>query len=315
MRSFLTAAGVVLALAAASLSAAEDLNWLPAERPVALDRGSLLRGLLTWPDKEPAANDDRSDSDTPSNEGDEPEEAPLESDRPDFTEGTATVGRGRLQIEGGYTFTQAESGDPTADKHDLPELRLRYGIAERLELRLAWDEGMVFDRHIDGDTGRTISESGSSDLNFGFKYAITKQHGWRPQTSILAAATFPVGSPGFSSRQVDAEINYLYGWELTKRLSLNCSTGSEWTAESGNHYSQFHQSASLVYELTERLHVFNEWYAFFRRDFSDNRPQHNYDVGVTYLVTPNFQLDWRAGMGLNDAADGFLTGCGLTIRR
>jgi hypothetical protein len=67
--------------------------------------------------------------------------------------------------------------------------------------------------------------------------------------------------------------------------------------------------------LTEKLHTFNECFAFFRRDFSDNRPQYYYDSGWTFLVTPNFQLDWRAGLGLNDAADGFFTGCGLTIRK
>jgi hypothetical protein len=37
--------------------------------------------------------------------------------------------------------------------------------------------------------------------------------------------------------------------------------------------------------------------------------------GVTYLLTPNVQFDWRAGLGLNDAADRFFTGCGLTVRR
>jgi len=51
-----------------------------------------------------------------------------------------------------------------------------------------------------------------------------------------------------------------------------------------------------------------------------NRPQVNTDplplnAGLTYLVTPNFQLDWRAGLGLNTAADGFFTGCGFTVRR
>ena len=124
-----------------------------------------------------------------------------------------------------------------------------------------------------------------------------------------------MGSPDFSSRQVDSRVDYLYSWELNKKFSLNCSTGNVWTSESGDHFSYFFQSASLEYELTERLHCFNEWYAFFRRDATDNRPQHYYDGGFTFLLTPNFQLDWRAGCGLSDAADGIFTGCGLTIRR
>ncbi len=83
----------------------------------------------------------------------------------------------------------------------------------------------------------------------------------------------------------------------------------------GDHFAQLSQSFSVEYELTEKLHVYNEWYAFFFCDSYDNRPQHYYNGGFTYLVTPNFQLDWRAGLGLNDASDGFFTGCGFTARR
>ncbi|MGA2061897.1 MAG: transporter, partial [Thermoguttaceae bacterium] len=199
--------------------------------------------------------------------------------------------------------------------HDLPELLVRYGLAERLELRVAWDEGMVFESRRDRNTGRIVTESGSTDMDIGFKYALTQQDKWRPQSAIITAVSAPVGTPELSSEQVDVLINYLYSWEFTEKLSLNCSTGSLWTAESGDHFSQFFQSASVEYELTKKLHVFNEWAVFLRRDYSDNRPQFYYDAGLTYLVTPNFQLDWSAGVGLNHAADGFFTGCGLTIRK
>jgi hypothetical protein len=282
---------------------------LPTGRPEAREQGSLLRYLLTWPkvegDKEKEGEENK----------DEEKEEPLESDRPDFTNTPTTVGYQRFQIESGYTYTHAIAGDPTHDAHDLPELLVRYGVAERLELRLAWDEGIVFDRYRDRNSGRVIAESGSTDLDFGFKYAISKQDKWRPQMGIQVEFSAPVGDPVQSSRQVDTFVNYLYSWELTKKFSLSCSTGNLWTAESGDRFSRFSQSASIEYELTEKLHLFNEWYVFLLRDSSDNRPQHYYDAGLTYLVTPNFQLDWRAGLGLNDAADGFFTGFGLTIRR
>ena len=282
-------------------------NSLLPEKTAASQGSSILARLLNWPEKEKQADGEGEDE--------EAKEKPLESDRPDFTDSSTTVGYRRLQIESGYKYTQAIAGDPTHNAHDLPELLVRYGVAERLELRLAWDEGMVFDRYMDRNLGRVVTDNGSTDLDAGFKYAISKQDKWRPQSAITVSVSAPVGSPAQSSRQVDAFVNCLYSWELTKKLSLNCSTGNLWTAELGDHFSRFSQSASVEYELTEKLHVFNEWFAFFRRDSSDNRPQHYYDAGLTYLVTPNFQLDWRAGLGLNNAADGFFTGCGLTVRR
>ena len=280
-----------------------------ARRPSGEETRSFGR-LLNWPEKEKSA-----EGDDENGEAQEPKEDPLESDRPDFTEATTTVGFRRLQIEGGYRFTHGVGGDPNHDTHDLPEMLVRYGLAERLELRVAWDEGMVFDRRRDPNSGRLVTEDGSTDLELGFKYAISKQDKWRPQTAMIVALTAPVGSPSETSGQTDVVVNYLYSWECTKRVSLNCSTGSLWTAESGDHFSQFFQSASLEYEWTEKLHVFGEWYAFLPCGSSDDRVQHYYDSGLTYLLSPNVQVDWSAGLGLSPAADRFFTGCGVTIRR
>ena len=295
-----------------------DSEKLPLlEEPIVFRNCPVVTRFLTWPDKKKQADEagEKDKEDNGAGEENEEKEKPLESDRPDFTDSSTTVGYRRLQIESGYKYTQAVGGDTAHNAHDLPELLVRYGVAERLELRVAWDEGMVFDRFTDRRTGRLIAESGSTDMEFGFKYALTEQDKWRPQSAIAASVTAPVGSVELSSRQADALVNYLYSWDITKKLSLNCSTACWWTAESGDHFSQFLQAASVEYEITEELHVFNEWAAFLRRDFSDNRPQIYYDAGFTYLVTPNFQLDWSAGVGLSDAADGFFTGCGLTIRK
>jgi hypothetical protein len=67
--------------------------------------------------------------------------------------------------------------------------------------------------------------------------------------------------------------------------------------------------------MTEKLQVYNETYGLFRSDFHEDRPQYYYDGGMTYHVTPNLQLDWRAGVGLNRVSDRFFTGCGISVRR
>ena len=305
-------AAALLALTATAVQAAEEDDWLLAGKPVRSERGSLFRSLLTWPEeKSPTKNEGTENKDETNNER---EEEPLESDRPDFSECSTTVGFRRLQIESGYAYTHAIAGDPTHNTHDLPELLMRYGVAERLELRLAWDEGMVFDRFMDHNSGRIVNESGSTDLEMGFKYAISKQDKWLPRTAIIVAISAPVGDATQSSRQVDAHLNFLYSWKFTKKLLLSCSTGNLVTAESEDHFSQLFQSATVTYDLTKKLHVFSEGFALFHCNSIDNRPQYYYDGGLTYLVTPNLQLDWRAGFGLNDVSDGFFTGCGLTIR-
>src|SRR5437868_4911978 len=52
--------------------------------------------------------------------GDEKDE--IVTDRPDFTEASSTVGRGRVQVEGGYTFTSKAAGAGYVWDHTYPEL-------------------------------------------------------------------------------------------------------------------------------------------------------------------------------------------------
>jgi hypothetical protein len=286
------------------------------EEPILFRNCPVFTRLLTWDDKkDEAENKEDGDKDGGEGQGEEDKEQPLDSDRPGFTNSTDTVGYRRLQIEGGYKYTQAVEGDRTHNAHDLPELLVRYGLAERLELRVAWDEGVVLDQSTDRSTGRLASQSGVTDMDAGFKYALSQQKKWLPQSALTVMVSAPVGSPDQTSGQADVEISYLYSWEITKKLTLVGATSDSWTADPGDRFSQFLQAASLDYELAEKLHMFNELAGILNRDRDDSRPQFYYDAGCTYHVTPNFQLDWSAGVGLNEAADGFFTGWGMAIRK
>jgi hypothetical protein len=292
-------------------SSSSSTEKLFAIGPATKEQHPFLTKLFTWPDK----NDkDNGDKDNDAKDDGDAKGDPLESDRPNFTQGPSTVGYKRLQIESGYTYTQAVGGNAMHDTHDLPEMLVRYGLAERLEFRLSW-EGAVFDGVTDRATGRTVNQTGYTDVDIGLKYAISKQHEWLPAMSLIVDVSAPAGSYDQTSHEADAEIIWSCSWSLTKRLTLSSSTGNVCTRESDEHLTRFSQSACLDYGLTENLHIFNEWYVSCPKDSENDLPQHYYDSGFTYLVAPSFQLDWRAGIGLSDASDGFFTGCGLTFRR
>src|SRR5262245_36977286 len=60
----------------------------------------------------------------------------IETDRDSFTPATTTAGRNRLIVESAYSFLDNRAVKET---HSFPELILRYGLSERLELRLGWN--------------------------------------------------------------------------------------------------------------------------------------------------------------------------------
>src|SRR5687768_11001436 len=65
-----------------------------------------------------------------------PEGGEIETDRDSFTPATTTADRGRLIVESAYTFLDNRAVKET---HSFPELVLRYGLTDRVEVRLGWN--------------------------------------------------------------------------------------------------------------------------------------------------------------------------------
>ena len=241
------------------------------------------------------------------------ERGPLVTDRPDFTESSSTVGRGVIQLEMGYTYTTDSSGGERLTAHSYPEALLRVGVlAEWFEFRIAGNYADELTR-----TGGTrVTESGAEDLYVGLKLALTEQCGCLPEMALIPQMNVPIGSAAFTANRVLPGVNWTYSWEVSDFLStggqsqINCVLDGVTDDE----YVEFSQSWTLNYSLTDRLGAYTEWYALIPRDADTDGPQQYADGGFTFLVNDNVQLDVRAGIGLNEAADDFFTGAGLSIR-
>jgi len=239
------------------------------------------------------------------------QEEPLRSDRPDFTESSSTVGRGRVQLEGGYTFTHDSEAGIETDEHVLPELLLRAGLSDTVEFRLSW-EGWIQSRIEDGAIRDRVE--GTADLEVGVKIEITEQCDCclRPETAVIVSTTVPSGEE-FGSEEVQPLVNFLYSWELNECLSLAGSTGLAALDEDDDDFLEISQSLSLSRSLNDDVGAYFEWYSLMRHS-AEVGPEHYLNGGFTFLLNPNFQLDVRAGFGLNDQADDFFAGTGFAKR-
>ena len=233
---------------------------------------------------------------------------PLVTDRPDFTEASSTVGRRVAQLEIGYTYT-FDQDDAATKSHSFPEPLLRYGIlAEWLELRVGWNYAQ--------EASEGISTEGGEDLYLGFKIGLTPQEGILPEMALIPQMTVPTGDEAFSAGQVQAGLNWIYGWEINDWLSTAGSTQFNRASDevSSHDFTEWAQSWTFGYTLSERIGAYTEWYALFPHSADSAVPEHYFNGGFTYLVTNDIQWDIRAGMGLNSAADDYFVGTGMSIR-
>lgn len=243
----------------------------------------------------------------------------LITDRPDFTESTEAIPIGRFQLELGYTFTYDREDDVRVRDHTAPELLLRMGIVEDFELRFAW-AGYSYTETRDtvrNDAGRRVSseswEQGANDFELGFKLKIAEQNGLRPNLAILGAMTFPTGSSHISPGDVEPLVGLLWAYDLSDDVALAGQFLVGTPVEDGRRYVQSAASLSLGVSLTERLGTYIEYYGIYHNT-RESDCAHTVNGGFTYLITNNLQFDIRAGFGLNEEADDFFTGAGLSWR-
>lgn len=250
----------------------------------------------------------------PDGDSTEKKEEPLASDRPDFTEASSTVGRSRVQLEGGYTYIQDRNGGFTTRSHSYPEALLRIGmIAEWFEFRIAQNFGNIRSDSPDG----VFSAGGSDDLYVGAKLFVAEQRGVLPETAFVIQAQVPTGHPSFTSNRVLPGFNLLYSWEVTAKLSVGGSSQANRAIDDDGHgYVEMAQAMTAGYAITEKLGFYSEWFAFLPAGATSPgvTAQHYADGGFTYKLTPNFQLDIRGGIGLSRNADDYFAGTGFAVR-
>jgi hypothetical protein len=232
-------------------------------------------------------------------------------ERFDLGDRITAVTQGRVQIEGGYVYTHDRVAGVGVSEHVLPDMLLRVGLTERLELRFGWP-GYV-STHYDGPAGAyTIDQT--LDPNVGFMLDLFPQQGWRPQTAVLASVPITLhGNPlTMSSMQPLTEI--LYCWYPGERWTVGGTTGFSLFDQNGDDYVQFQQSVNADYLVADRLGAFLEWTMLVDHGSADDGSQHLLGSGLTFLWTERIQVGWRVGVGLNTRAPDFLTGIRFAFR-
>jgi hypothetical protein len=239
---------------------------------------------------------------------------PLVTDRPDFTEASVTVGYGVAQLETGYTYTYDSDATGSTRSHSYPESLLRVGaLADWFEFRFVWNYGeartTAFGESVD-------SASGAEDLGLGLKLALTPQECVLPETALVLQMTVPTGSSEFTADEVLPGFNFLYGWDINDDWSTGASTQLNRAVddETSDSYVEFAQSWTVGRGWTDEIASYAEWFALVPSSADTNHTEHYFNGGFTVLLSNDIQWDARAGVGLNDAADDYFVGTGLSLR-
>lgn len=241
------------------------------------------------------------------------EEDHIETDRDSLTPSSKTVGAGQVLIESSYSFIDNRDSKET---HSLPELLIRIGWTDWLELRFGGNYEVGGERaDVSGGAVSDDFEKGGlvreSQLLYGLKLRLSEQSDWIPKSSLIVQGHTPTSGPDPATAFT---LGYVIGWELPDEWQLDSAIRYGADKEGDDRFEQWTPSIVLRKTLAERWNVHGEYFGHFSQDRRDNFQKHFFSPGVHYLITPNIEVGVRVGWGLNDQASRFFSNAGIGWR-
>lgn len=245
------------------------------------------------------------------------EENRIETERHDFTQSVKTVGKGVGQFEFGYLYTYKDQDDEISQTHATPELVFRYGVTDRIEVAMRFNYVWRFF----GSEEDIGNEDSAEDMRLGVKFETSEQDDWLPQTAIDVRMTVPTGGNSWTTNKVEVGTKLIYAWELAERVELSGSTGlgtngignvafQEAGHGQGDDFVIWFTSVALGFPLSEEMEAYVEYYGLWSDGFSNEVVQNYFNIGIDFLITDDYVLDFRIGKGLSRDAEDFFVGVG-----
>lgn len=209
---------------------------------------------------------------------------PINTDRPDQSDGTYVLPKNNLQIENGITI---------ANKTFANNLMLRYGITKSTEIRLL------------ADVGKFEDVTGLAPITISAKQRIIENNGILPAITLVGYLRYEkIASKLFQNNTISYNFLLAFQNDITDKFSVGYNLGSS----TGLKNVSF--TTSAAYSFTDKVTGFVEYFANFEKT---QNPNHNIDGGILYLINNRLQLDAALGVSITEKNSNYLT-TGLSYR-
>jgi hypothetical protein len=225
----------------------------------------------------------------------------IASGRPGQAIGARTLGENVFQAQSGFTYNDISFDDTDGNISSFTNV-LRLGVLERLEV-----SGVLIWQYDEFKTsGISSNANGISNTEFGLRYSITTNKGWRPAIGIQGRLLLKVQDKVYQRENVGTRFILASGNKLSNSFSLTTNWGLTHSGNnSGPNYSYVINGA---YSITDKLSTFLEVYGRLN-DFNADL-----DAGLAYLVNNDLQLDISFGLQDENNESNWFIDAGISWR-
>lgn len=238
----------------------------------------------------------------------------MSTDRPDKTESPYTVDAGHIQIELDLAnYTRDDSDGLRTEGLAIVPFNFKLGLDQSTDIQLLVEPFVrqtVTDRVRGGDR-----IDGIGDVTVRLKHNLWGNDGGPTALALMPFVKLPTNSNGLGNGAVEFGLIVPLAVRVADGIGIGAMTqiGMFEEADGRGYAPSFVNSATVAFDLTDRLGLYTE--LFTERSIGRGAEWVvTGDIGFTYALSDNIQLDTGIAIGLTDAADDLNLFVGISRR-
>ncbi len=243
----------------------------------------------------------------------------LSTDRPDKTESAYTVDAGHFQLEmdiANFTRDRVQNAteNTKTETYGVVPFNIKAGLTDSIDLQILVDT-YTHQRVTDYTAGTRTTISGFGDITARSKINIWGNNGGDTALAVMPFVKFPTAQNGLGNGKVEGGVIVPLAVALPHGFGLGLMTEVDINHDAlgGGYHPEFINSVTVGTDLTESVGMYVE---FFTSRSAETGAQWNNtaDLGFTFALADNIQLDTGVNVGVTRAADDINAFVGISFR-
>jgi len=243
----------------------------------------------------------------------------MATDRPDKTESPFTVDAGHFQIEAdilNYTYDRYNSArtDTRVETVSIAPMNLKVGLCNAVDLQLVLQTYESIRTH-DLATGTVQNNRGFGDLIIRAKWNAWGNEGGATAFAVMPYLKLPTNQDNLGNDSVEGGMIFPFAFELPAGWSMGLMTQFDLLhdATGSGHHPEFLNSVTFGHDIIGHLAGYAEFFSAVSTE-SGSDWIGTVDLGLTYALTKDIQLDGGVNLGVTRAADDINPFLGISWR-
>ena len=242
----------------------------------------------------------------------------MSTDRPDKTESAYTVDAGHFQLEMdvlSYSYDRDNGlpGDTRVEGVSIAPMNLKLGLCNRADFQMVVETYNSVRTHV-RDTGQVERQRGFGDITLRLKANMWGNDGGPTALALMPFVKLPTNQDDLGNNSVEGGLIVPFamdlgaGWGMAVMTEVDLVRGDR-----GGHNPEFINTITFGHNIVGDLDGYVEFFSAVSTE-EDSEWVGTFDMGLTYGLTEDIQLDAGVNIGVTRSADDWNPFLGLSWR-